>query len=84
VNAATTLESGTGEAYHRKLSISFAWSPTSRENNMRTFLLSLMAITLLGGCPDNKAPKKPPSIPEPKAVESPARQSLLPGRLQQD
>lgn len=46
---------------------------------MKTFLLSLMAAALLCGCPDNKVPRKPPSIPEPKAAE-PAKQSAAPAK----
>jgi hypothetical protein len=48
------------------------------ENSMKTFFLSVMAAALLCGCPDTKVPKKPPAIPEPKAVETPARQSVAP------
>lgn len=29
---------------------------------------SLVAVLLLSGCPDPKAPKAPPKVPEPKAV----------------
>ncbi len=45
---------------------------------MKTLLLSLMAAALLCGCPDAKVPKKPPVIPEPKAAEMPAKQSVAP------
>ena len=29
---------------------------------------ALLAVFLLSGCPDPKAPKAPPKVPEPKAV----------------
>lgn len=37
----------------------------------RTALLittTLLACTILNGCPDTKLPKAPPSVPEPKAT----------------
>jgi hypothetical protein len=45
---------------------------------MKTFLLSLATAALLCGCPDTKVPKKPPSVPEPKAVGQPITQSTVP------
>jgi hypothetical protein len=30
--------------------------------------VTLLAVLLLSGCPDPKAPKAPPKVPEPKAV----------------
>ena len=36
-------------------------------NNKRIFAVVLASV-VLSGCPDPKLPKKPPSIPEPKAV----------------
>ena len=30
--------------------------------------LAVACVVLLSGCPDNKMPKAPPKVPEPKAV----------------
>ena len=30
--------------------------------------LAVACVVLLSGCPDNKMPKTPPKVPEPKAV----------------
>ena len=47
--------------------------------------LAVACVVLLSGCPDNKMPKAPPKVPEPKAaLAAPASwQALhLPARLQ--
>lgn len=38
--------------------------------NKQTIAAVAMASALLSGCPDPKLPKKPPSVPEPKAGAS--------------
>jgi hypothetical protein len=35
-----------------------------------TLLPLLLAVVVLGGCPDSKVPKVPPKVPEPKATSS--------------
>lgn len=38
------------------------------ETIMKPYVLLLPVAILLGGCPDAKVPKAPPSVPEPKAA----------------
>ncbi len=42
-------------------------------------ILTALAAFLLSGCPDNKAPKAPPKVPEPKAAMHIVPDAPLPG-----
>jgi hypothetical protein len=49
------------------------------EDSMKPLMcLAVACVMLLSGCPDNKMPKTPPKVPEPKAAATGASPLLQP------